>query len=37
MLANKTKTVSLNLWKTENAQQESKNKNIELLQQNISY
>ena len=36
-LANKTETMSLNLWKTVNAQQESVNKNVELLQQNTSY
>ena len=36
-LANKIKTMSLNLWKTVNAQQEIVNKNVELLQQNISY
>ena len=36
-LANKTETVSLNLWNMVNAQQESINKNFELLQQNISY
>ena len=36
-LANKTETMLLNLWKTVNAQQESVNKNVELLQQNISY
>ena len=35
--ASKTKTMSLNLWKTVNAQQEIVNKNVELLQQNISY
>ena len=36
-LANKSETMSLNLWKTVNAQQESVNKNVELLQQNIRY
>ena len=36
-LANKTETMLLNLWKTVNAQQESVNKRVELLQQNISY
>ena len=36
-LANKIKTMSLNLWKTVNAQQEIVNKNVEFLQQNISY
>ena len=36
-LANKTETMPLNLWKTVNAQQESVNKNVELLEQNISY
>ena len=36
-LANKTETMSLNLWKTVNAQQENVNKIVELLQQNISY
>ena len=36
-LANKRDTMSPNLWKTVNAQQESVYKNIELLQQNFSY
>ena len=36
-LANKTKTMSLNLWKTVYAQQVSVNKNVESLLQNISY
>ena len=36
-LANKTEKMSLNLWKMVDAQQESVNKNVELLQQNISY
>ena len=36
-VANKTEIASLNLWKTVNAQQESVNKNVRLLQQNISY
>ena len=36
-LANKTETMSLNLSKTVNTLQERVNKNIELLQQNISY
>ena len=30
-LANKTETMSLNLWKTVNAQEENVNKNVELL------
>ena len=37
IFASKTETMSLNLWKTVNAQQESVNKNVELPQQNISY
>ena len=36
-LANKRETMSPNLWKTVNAQQDSVYKNIELLQQNFSY
>ena len=36
-LANKTETMSLNFWKKADAQQESVNKNVELLQDNISY
>ena len=35
--ANKTKTMSLNLWKLVYAQQVSVNKKVELLLQNISY
>ena len=35
--ANKTKTMSLNLWKTVYAQQVSVYKNVEVLLQNISY
>ena len=35
-LTNKTERMSLNLLKTVNAQEESVNKNVELLQQNIS-
>ena len=35
--SNETETMSLNLWETINSQQEGANKNVELLQQKISY